>query len=79
MYTNKQFFIFIKQAKNMIRITKILLLLLMIATTQLNAQDAISYQTPPKAVSDLLLAKPTPGVSVDGKATWMLLSERNSY
>ncbi|MGL4359021.1 MAG: prolyl oligopeptidase family serine peptidase [Sediminibacterium sp.] len=63
----------------MIRITKILLLLLMIATTQLNAQDAISYQTPPKAVSDLLLAKPTPGVSVDGKATWMLLSERNSY
>lgn len=43
------------------------------------AQDAISYQTPPKAIADLLLAKPTPGVSMDSKAEWMLLSERNSY
>ena len=43
------------------------------------AQDAVSYQIPPKEVADLLLAKPTPGVSIDGKADWMLLSERNSY
>jgi dipeptidyl aminopeptidase/acylaminoacyl peptidase len=43
------------------------------------AQDAIGYQTPPKAIADLLLAKPTPGVSIDSKAEWMLLSERNSY
>lgn len=63
----------------MIRSTKTLLCLLLLATTQIQAQDAVSYQTPPKAVADLLLAKPTPGVSVDGKATWMLLSERNSY
>ena len=27
----------------------------------------------------MLLAKPTPSVMVDGKADWMLLSERNSY
>jgi len=44
-----------------------------------NAQDAISYQTPPKEIADLLLAKPTPGVSIDGKAEWILFSERNSY
>lgn len=43
------------------------------------AQDAVSYQTPPKDIADLLLAKPTPAVRVDSKAEWMLLSERNSY
>jgi len=43
------------------------------------AQDAISYQTPPKEIADLLLAKPTPSISLDGKAQWMLFSERNSY
>lgn len=43
------------------------------------AQDAVNYQTPPKEIADILLAKPTPGVSIDDKAQWMLLSERNSY
>jgi dipeptidyl aminopeptidase/acylaminoacyl peptidase len=43
------------------------------------AQDAVNYQTPPKEIADLLLAKPTPGVSIDSKAEWMLLSGRNSY
>ncbi len=43
------------------------------------AQDAITYQLPPKDIIDLLLAKPTPNVSIDGKAEWMLLSTRNSY
>lgn len=43
------------------------------------AQDAISYQTPPKEISDLLLAKPTPAISIDSKAEWILFSERNSY
>ena len=43
------------------------------------AQNGTSYQTPPKDIVDLLLAKPTPGVSIDSKAEWMLLSERNSY
>lgn len=43
------------------------------------AQDAISYQLPPKEMSALLLAKPTPAVSVNSRAEWMLLSERNSY
>lgn len=43
------------------------------------AQDAVSYRTPPKEIADLLLAKPTPGVSIGGKAEWILFSERNSY
>lgn len=43
------------------------------------AQDAINYQVPPKAIADLLLAKPSPSVSIDSKAQWMLFSERNSY
>jgi dipeptidyl aminopeptidase/acylaminoacyl peptidase len=43
------------------------------------AQDAMNYQMPPKAIADLLLAKPTPSVSIDSKAEWMLFSERNSY
>jgi len=43
------------------------------------AQDAVGYQLPPKEIADLLLAKPTPGVSIDSKAQWLLQSERNSY
>ena len=43
------------------------------------AQNTNGYQTPPKAIADLLLAKPTPSVSIDKKATWMLIMERNSY
>jgi dipeptidyl aminopeptidase/acylaminoacyl peptidase len=43
------------------------------------AQTSGSYMLPPKDVADLLLAKPTPSVSIDGKAEWMLLSERNPY
>ncbi|MGE6220615.1 prolyl oligopeptidase family serine peptidase [Nubsella zeaxanthinifaciens] len=43
------------------------------------AQDAVTYQTPPKIMADLLLAKPTPGVSIDSKAEWMLFSDRNPY
>jgi dipeptidyl aminopeptidase/acylaminoacyl peptidase len=56
-----------------------LILLLIIAAGYAQAQDAIGYQMPPKAMADLLLAKPTPTVSIDSKAEWMLLSERNPY
>ncbi|GAB4093276.1 alpha/beta hydrolase family protein [Flaviaesturariibacter terrae] len=58
---------------------KLLLLLFLGGALLVRAQDGLSYQLPPKAIADLLLAKPTPGVSVDDKAQWMLLSERNSY
>ena len=53
--------------------------LLLLAFSFTRAQDAVSYQTPPKDIADLLLAKPTPAVRMDSKAEWILLSERNSY
>ena len=43
------------------------------------AQDDFKYQAPPKDILDLVLAKPTPGVSIDDKAEWMLLLERSDY
>jgi dipeptidyl aminopeptidase/acylaminoacyl peptidase len=46
---------------------------------QLIAQDNGGYRLPPKDIADLLLAKPTPAVSVDKKGQWMLFSQRNSY
>ncbi|MGB4397975.1 MAG: prolyl oligopeptidase family serine peptidase [Daejeonella sp.] len=50
-----------------------------LSTTLSYAQDDVSYRVPPKEISDLLLAKPTPSISMDGKAEWILFSERNSY
>lgn len=43
------------------------------------SQDEAKYQTPPKDIMDLVLAKPTPSVSVDDKAEWMLLIERSDF
>lgn len=57
---------------------KLLLLVCFFVVTHCFAQDE-GYKTPPKEIADLLLAKPTPAVSIDGKAAWMLLMERNSY
>jgi len=58
-----------------------LLLLLAIATvaTTATAQNNKGYQLPPKDIADLLLAPPTPAVSIDHKGQWMLLSSRSSY
>jgi len=43
------------------------------------AQDNFTYQAPPQDIQDLVLAKPTPAVSVDAKAEWMLLLERSDF
>lgn len=43
------------------------------------AQDAVSYQLPPKQIADLVLAKPTPFVRIDSKAEYLVLLGRNSY
>jgi dipeptidyl aminopeptidase/acylaminoacyl peptidase len=43
----------------------------------LNAQDG--YKLPPKDIADMLLAKPTPNISIDDKAEWMLFTESSSY
>lgn len=57
---------------------KLLCLTLLVATSQLFAQDAIEYQTPPKEIYDLVTAKPAPGVSFDSKGKYMLILERSS-
>lgn len=43
----------------------------------LQAQEV--YQTPAKEITDLLLAPPTPTISMDGMAQFMLIASRNSY
>jgi dipeptidyl aminopeptidase/acylaminoacyl peptidase len=54
-------------------------LVLVFVMNTLIAQDNAGYQLPPKDIADLLLAKPTPAISVDRKGQWMLFSQRNSY
>ncbi len=39
-------------------------------------QDATAYQTPPKALADLVTVAPTPTVSVSSKGDYMLILER---
>jgi len=58
---------------------KFFLFLLFLSYSFAQAQTDAGYKLPPKDIADLLLAKPTPAVSIDGKAEWMLLSERNPY
>ena len=52
---------------------------LLMISFQSIAQEATTYQLPPKEIADLLLAAPTPSISVDGKAKYMLVMERPSY
>ena len=42
-------------------------------------QDDVSYKTPPKDMLDMLMAKAAPGVSIDDRGEWMLLTQSNSY
>ncbi|GHB57499.1 alpha/beta hydrolase family protein [Persicitalea jodogahamensis] len=56
---------------------KKLFLLLFLGSLSAFAQDN-GYQTPPQALAELVTAKPTPTVSVDGKGEWMLLMQRNT-
>jgi dipeptidyl aminopeptidase/acylaminoacyl peptidase len=52
--------------------------LLLVLYVGLNAQEAVRYQMPPKEMAELLLAKPTPTVSINLKGEWMVLAERNA-
>mgnify|MGYP002651375308 CR=1 FL=1 len=54
------------------------LVLLLVATVAFSQDDA-AYKTPPKDISDMLLAKPTPNISIDDDGVWMLFTESNSY
>jgi hypothetical protein len=57
---------------------KICILVMLFIANSIFAQDAIEYQTPPKEIYDLVMAKPTPGVSFDSKGQYMLILERSS-
>ena len=52
---------------------------LALISLQTTSQVTSKYQLPPKDIADLLLAAPTPSISVDGKAKYMLVMERPSY
>ncbi|WP_346318124.1 prolyl oligopeptidase family serine peptidase [Chitinophaga sp. YIM B06452] len=55
------------------------ILLALLASGAAFAQDAVTYQRPPAVIEELLLAKPTPGVSVGRNGEWLLLAERISF
>lgn len=59
--------------------TSITCLLLASTPLWLSAQEDVAYKVPPKTISDMLLAKPAPNVSVDEKGQWMLLTEASTY
>ncbi len=54
-------------------------LFLLLITVRVSAQDDFSYQTPPKDIYDLVMAKPTPGVSINSHGDWMILLERSTF
>jgi dipeptidyl aminopeptidase/acylaminoacyl peptidase len=58
---------------------KLFLFICLIVSSCVFSQTSNGYQLPPKDITDLLLVKPTPNVSVDNKGEWMLFSQSNSY
>lgn len=44
-----------------------------------SAQTQEGYKLPPPAITDLVLAKPTPSVLVDAHARWLLLMQRSNF
>ena len=61
------------------RFSPILFVFFLLSVITVKAQDDAGYTMPPKDIADMLMAKPTPGVSVDDKGEWMLFTEANSY
>lgn len=57
----------------------LLLLFVLFLTVVAPAQDDGGYKIPPKAIADMLLAKPTPNISLDDRGEWMLFTESSSY
>ena len=55
------------------------MLLMVFFVTKVFAQENTGYQVPPKVIADLLLAAPTPTISINSSAKYMLVMERNSY
>lgn len=62
-----------------IKAIKLFFSFLLFISISVTAQDDDGYKVPPKAIADMLMAKPTPGISVDAKGEWMLFTVANSY
>ena len=59
--------------------TRVLTALLILITFSATAQDDVAYKTPPKDISDMLLAKPSPNVMMDDKGEWLVFWENRMY
>ncbi|MDX1476872.1 MAG: prolyl oligopeptidase family serine peptidase [Saprospiraceae bacterium] len=57
----------------------LILILVIAAGTTYVVGQASGYQTPPKAIADIALAPPTPGVNLSPDATYLLLLERTGH
>lgn len=58
---------------------KKLLLCCLVFVQLVQAQDGGGYTLPPKDIQDMLLARPTPGVSIDDKGEWILFTQSSQY
>ncbi len=58
---------------------KSILVVALLAGSTAFAQDNLTYQRPPAVIEELLLAKPTPTVSLSRSGEWLLLAERNPF
>ncbi|WP_333864183.1 hypothetical protein, partial [Chitinophaga sp.] len=56
-----------------------LLVVALLAGSAAFAQDNLTYQRPPAVIEELLLAKPTPSVSLSRSGEWMILAEKNPF
>lgn len=54
------------------------LFVLIVFSLSIFAQDDNGYKLPPKDIADMLMAKPTPNVSIDDKAEWMLFTQSSN-
>ncbi|HYE54270.1 MAG TPA: prolyl oligopeptidase family serine peptidase, partial [Chitinophagaceae bacterium] len=64
---------------NFLRLRKLLVISWLFFAGIATAQDDVTYKTPPKDIVDLVLSKPTPGVNIDAKGEWMILTERSDF
>ncbi|HEX5653803.1 MAG TPA: hypothetical protein VFX58_12055, partial [Chitinophagaceae bacterium] len=53
--------------------------IIVLGSVTLKSQDDGGYKTPPKDIADMLLAKPTPTISIDDKGEWVLFTVSSSY
>lgn len=58
---------------------RILLLILLVSVIQINAQESITYQTPPQEILELVDVPRAPSVLIDDAKNYMVMLYRDSY